>query len=726
MKRLLFLGLIVILAFPGLSQKKQLSISDAIIGQFRHLYPSYYRNLQWQADTDQFTYIKGNAVVQQSVSTDKEKELFTLDQLNAGIGNIDQDSLKYIPSFSWKDDATISFKIKSLEVFYHLDTKKFTKGKVSPSGANLTKSSADDYAFTKDHNLFVIKNNGDTIQLSTDGKEGIVYGESVHRNEFGIKGGLFWSPKGNKLAFYRMDETMVSMYPLVDVTTRIAEIKNIRYPMAGMASHHVTLGVYDKESGKITYIKTGEPVEQYLTCITWSPDEKNVFIGLLNRGQNHLKMNKYDAESGELVKTLFQEKHEKYVEPEHSLYFLEGRDDQFIWQSERSGYNHLYLYNTEGKVIMQLTKGDWEVTNIQAFHKEKAHLYLEATKESPLERHIYRLDMGSLKLTRITQEAGTHRGRLSSNFNYMLDDFNSVEVPQVYNLVSTNGELIRELKRSADPMAGYTVGEMNLFTIKAADGITDLHCRIIKPVDFKPKKKYPAIIYVYGGPHAQMVTNTWLGGARLWNYYMAQKGYVMLTVDNRGSAHRGLEFENVIHRNIGEVEMADQMKGVEYLETLGYVDMDRIGVHGWSYGGFMTTSLMTNYPEVFKVGAAGGPVIDWSYYEIMYGERYMDTPEENEEGYEKASLIPDAKKLKGKLLMVHGAQDPVVVWQHSQAFMNECIKNNVQLDYFIYPNHEHNVRGYDRIHLMDKVSIYFDDYLKDAGYSKKKKKRSKK
>jgi dipeptidyl-peptidase-4 len=256
---------------------------------------------------------------------------------------------------------------------------------------------------------------------------------------------------------------------------------------------------------------------------------------------------------------------------------------------------------------------------------------------------------------------------------------------------------------------------MSVFTIKAADDKTDLYCRLIKPLNFDPSKKYPAIVYVYGGPHAQLVEDSWLGGTSLWDFYMAQKGYVIFTVDNRGSSNRGLEFENIIHRNLGITEMEDQLKGIEYLKNLGYVDMDRIGVTGWSYGGFMTISLMTHYPEVFKVGVAGGPVIDWKYYEVMYGERYMDTPDENPDGYEKTSLLNYAKELKGRLLIIHGAIDNTVVWQHSLTFLEECIKNKILVDYFVYPRHEHNVSGIDRLHLMRKITQYFDDYLGKNG-----------
>jgi dipeptidyl-peptidase-4 len=279
-------------------------------------------------------------------------------------------------------------------------------------------------------------------------------------------------------------------------------------------------------------------------------------------------------------------------------------------------------------------------------------------------------------------------------------------------LISSEGKNIKNIMTSENKLADYKLGNMTVGTIKAADNTTDLYYRLITPPDFDPKKKYPTIVYVYGGPHAQLVDNSWLGGVALWDFYMAQEGYVMFTVDNRGSANRGFEFESVIHRQCGQNEAADQMKGVEFLKSLPYVDADRIGIHGWSYGGFMTITLATMFPETFKVAVAGGPVIDWKYYEVMYGERYMDTPTENPEGFKKTSLLNKAGNLKGRLLVIHGYVDPVVVPQNSLDFIKSCIAAGTDLDYFFYPNDEHNMRGATRVHLMKKVTRYFDDYLK--------------
>ena len=341
----------------------------------------------------------------------------------------------------------------------------------------------------------------------------------------------------------------------------------------------------------------------------------------------------------------------------------------------------------------------------------KKNLFIVATKETPLERHIYRLNLKTKKVTRIDRAVGVHTARLSAEGNYLLDQSSSKTVPNQIELFSAQEKKMQTLLTAKDPADTILFGENTIFTIKAADDSTDLYCRMIQPANFDSSNKYPVVIYVYGGPHAQLVKNSWHNNVRWWQYYMAQKGYIVFTLDNRGSANRGLDFENVIHRRMGETEMADQMKGIDYLKSLPYVDSTRIGVHGWSYGGFMATNLMLAYPETFKVGVAGGAVTDWKMYEVMYGERYMDTPQENPEGYASTSLLNKAEKLQGKLLMIHGAQDDVVVMQHTMKFIQECINHQKQVDFFVYPTAKHNVYGPDRVHLMKKITDYFLENL---------------
>ena len=574
---------------------------------------------------------------------------------------------------------------------------------------------------TKGKSLYIAKAEGDTVLVAESENSQITYGQVVSRNEFGIEGGTFWSPSRDKLAFYRKDESKVTTFPLLDITSRTGSLVEIKYPMAGMGSENVQLGVYDLATGETVYVKADEfGYDRYLTNITWSPDGSKIFIQLLDRSQKHLKLNMYDAATGGLIKTILTEENEKYVEPQDPVWFIKGRNDLFLYRTDnRDGYRNLYLCDTEGN-IRRLTETDADVAYIA---NDGKYVWYTSAEVSPVENHLFRISLkfpSSLKgldktkfgkPEQLTKAEGWHSITMSPDLTEYVDMWSNVTTPRVTDLCSSDGKLIKNLLTAKDPTLDYAYTEINLGTIKSADGLHDNYYRLIKPLNFDPSKKYPTIVYVYGGPHSQLVTNTYLANLRRWEMHMAQRGYLVYVQDNRGTANRGAAFEKAIHGQCGQAEMADQMEGVKMLMSLPYVDKDRIGVHGWSYGGFMTISLITNYPDIFKVAVAGGPVIDWKWYEVMYGERYMDNPATNPEGYAKTSLINKAKDLKGKLLICQGAIDPVVVWEHSLSFVRECVKNNVQVDYFPYPCAEHNVMGKDRVHLNDKITMYFEDYL---------------
>lgn len=692
------------------AQEKSLTIEDASYMN-RSIMPESIRGLKWMGSTAMFSFNEGNEVMASKANSDKPFLLFSLDDINSSLKKLDADTLRRLPSFTWLDDKSGYFNAGNTVYIYNITSKQIRELNDYPAEASNTDLNDNTYAmaYTIDNNLYIAFE-GRQIQVTNDEDPGIINGQTVHRNEFGISGGTFWSPRGNYLAFYHKDETMVSEYPLVDVDARIAETDNIKYPMAGMASHEVTLGIYDIGSGKTKYLKTGTPADQYLTCVSWDPLEQYVYIAVLNRDQNHMKMNQYNSGNGLLVKTLFEEKSEKYVEPEDGLVFLKTNPEEFIWISERDGYRHLYLYNTTGELVRQLTSGEWVVRNFLGLGPKDKYAYFTATKESPLNTDVYSVELKSGEITKISEKNGSHYALLNENGKYFIDIFSDTTVSREYSVVSTKGKVQQVLQENANPLEEYAIGKMKIFSINADDG-TELYCRMITPPDFDPAKKYPVIVYVYGGPHAQLVTNSWMGGASLFLYYMAQEGYIIFTLDNRGSAHRGRDFEQAVHRNMGTIEVEDQADGVDYLKSLPYVDAERIGVNGWSYGGFMTISLMLKESDDFKVGVCGGPVTDWQYYEIMYGERYMDTPEQNPEGYEEASLLNHADKLKGDLLIIHGTFDPVVVWQHSLSLIKKFISEGKQVDYFVYPGHGHGVGGMDRIHLNAKMAKYFVDHL---------------
>ena len=573
-------------------------------------------------------------------------------------------------------------------------------------------------AVSKNGSLYVIYANGAERLVAERENDQITYGEYVSRNEFGIDGGTFWAPNNRKVAFYRKDESKVTSFPLLDITTRTGSLKEIKYPMAGMDSENVQLGIFDVVTGETVYAAVDDfGYDRYLTNITWSPDGDMIYIQVLDRSQKHLKLNAYSAQTGDFIKTILTEDNEKYVEPFDPLYFIKDQNFFIYRTANRDGYRNLYLCDNDGN-IRRLTSVDADVKYVG---NDGRYVYYTSAEVSPIENHLFRIELKNLKKgvakasfgkpQRLTFAEGWHEIQLSPDCRHFIDSYSSLCTPRVVNLCASDGKILNNLLTADDPTLDYAYTEISLGTVKSADGQYDNYYRLIKPKDFDPSKKYPVIVYVYGGPHSQMVQNTYLAQLRRWEMYMAQRGYLVYVQDNRGTENRGIAFEQAIHGQCGQAEMADQIEGVKMLMDLPYVDKERIGVHGWSYGGFMTISLITNYPDIFKVAVAGGPVIDWKWYEVMYGERYMDNPAVNPEGYEKTSLINKAKDLKGKLLICQGAIDPVVVWEHSLSFIRECIKNNVQVDYFPYPCAEHNVMGKDRVHLHDKISMYFEDYL---------------
>jgi dipeptidyl-peptidase-4 len=708
----------LLLSTSGLiAQPKKLTMEDVVMRQRTLLAPKRLPQLQWIPGSSNYAFVEsvsGEDQLMKGSVNGKSAAVLTLSELNAALRAANADTVAKLPLLSWKDANSVSFDAGKKAWLWSFTAKKLSVADkvVLPENAEKRENGPNGIlAWVEDNNIWV-ERNGQRKQVTTDGKYELVYGNSVHREEFGIEKGLFWSDKGARLAFYRMDQSMVTDYPLVDFNERPAKEKAVKYPMSGAASHEVTVGIYEVNSGKTVFLKTGEPGDQYLTNISWSPDERFVYMAVLNRAQDHFKFNQYDAVTGEFVKTLFEERDNKYAEPLHPCVFVSGKPTQFIWQSRRDGWNHLYLYATDGKLIRQLTKGEFEVTSFDGFDLKGTRAFFHATGNTGVNRDFWMVELASGKMTKLTNEDGVHSCMLNDTRSMFIDTYSSNTVPRIIQIRETAaGKVLSTLLKADNPLKDYTAGSTRLFQIKGEDG-TPLWCRLILPADFDSTKKYPVIVYVYGGPHAQMITNTWLGGADLWFHYLTQQGYIVFTLDNRGSANRGKAFEQATFRNLGEPEMKDQISGVNYLRKLKYVDGNRLGVNGWSYGGFMATSLMTRYPGIFKVAVAGGPVIDWSYYEVMYTERYMDTPEENPAGYKLNNLLNYVDQLNGKLMLIHGTSDDVVVWQHSLMYLKKAVSKGVQVDYFVYPGHPHNVMGKDRMHLNEKIIRYFNDYLK--------------
>jgi dipeptidyl-peptidase 4 len=709
-------------------EKKWLTMDDAILKVRTSLAPKNLKQLNWIPNTSKYYYISDKKMMMMTdAATGKIDSLDVLSKLNSNDAFKGNEALSDVPALTFINANQFRFETKNKQVAYFniSDSKLLLRNELNHSLENIDFASSNDYAaYTTANNLSLIsmlktqevfgagetfKPSGSLLNITNETNAGIVYGASnVHRNEFGISKGTFWSPSNASIAFYRMDESMVNDYPIIDWMSVPAKNKNIKYPMSGGKSHEVTVGIYNLAKHTTVYLKTGMPADQYLTNIAWSKDEQHLYIAVLNREQNHMWLNSYNALNGDFEKTLFEETDSKYVEPLNPMQFIPNKPNQFIWQSNRDGFNHLYLYDVSGKLIKQLTSGKFEVIKVLGFDAKADKIFYTANAESAINKDLYSVSLSSGKIVKLTNGNGTHTVKLSDDGKYFLDNFSSITVPNIITLCDANtGKVLQTILKSEDPTKDYKLGEMSIFTIKNENN-DDLFCRLYKPVDFDSTKKYPVVVYLYNGPHVQVITNSWLGGAaNLWFQYMAEHGYVVFSIDGRGSDMRGKAFEQAIHRQLGTVEMEDQLEGVEYLKSKSWIDASRIGIHGWSFGGFMTTSLMTRNPEVFKIGVAGGPVIDWTLYEIMYTERYMDTPTENPEGYAKNNLFNHIDKLKNKLMLIHGSDDNVVVWQHSLDYIKKCVDKGKQVDYFVYPGHQHNVLGKDRSHLYQKISDYF-------------------
>lgn len=717
------LVLLFLLSSSTVYAQRNFTIDETVIGPSKFA-PETIFGIQWSKDSDTFTHLdsKYEQLIARSAKDNwSERTLATIEELKNALEKVitsEKITLRSFPySYKWIDKDNIQFEYttenKSYEINYNVNTKTAAVKKSTPTGLSQVQHNQHT-AYLVGNNIEILTASGEKIQVTKDTVDGIVNGSDyTHRQEFGIDKGMWWSPNGKLLLYYRKDETRVTKYPLPQWDARVAKVQYIRYPMAGMKSEEVSLVIYNTENNSSTILQTGEPKEQYLTSVTWDPSNDYVYVGVLNRGQDHLKLNQYNAKTGDFVKTLFEEKSSTWVEPQHDLIFLPNNPKQFLYQTDLGGYNQLYVYSTDGKLVKSLGHEDVIVVDFKGFNTNATKAYYIGATNKGLERHLFEVEIKTGKTTQLTKINGIHNASISSTGNFVLDQYSNLDTPNKIQVINRKNGQTTSILEAANPFDGkINLPKIEFKELLSPDGITPLNARITYPTNFDPSKKYPVMVYLYGGSHAQLVTDRWLGGVGYFDLYMAQNGYIVFTLDNRGSDARGRDFTRVTHRQLGEHEIADQLAGVNFLKTLPYVDQDNMGIFGWSYGGFMTTSLMTKHNETFKAAVAGGPVIDWKYYEVMYGERYMDTPQENPEGYKKTSLLDKVDRLKGNLLIIHGAQDPVVVQQHSMDFIEQCIKKGIQVDYFLYPSHEHNVRGKDRIHMYQKIANYFDLHLK--------------
>ena len=740
-------------AAPMMAQtaKKSFTLDDLLGGgaTYWNLQPEYVFT-EWWGDTP----VRLTVDEARTLDTDPGTLLFTTDDINAAIG---EKLLRACTAATFPYPGQTIVKVQTPRRIVLVDFSQKSvvwQADIAEGATEITWNAASRrMAYCIGSDVYVQMADGSRRRLTTDGSDDIVYGHSVSRDEFGISSGLFWSHDGSRLAFYRKDQSRIPSYPQVDITKRIAQTYVDKYPMAGCESEDVSVAVYDVDAATTTWLQNPKPKTDYMTNITWAPDASRLYVFELNREQNHMQLFAYDAATGAKAKEpILEERHPQYVEPLNTLSFLPWDDTKAVMQSRRDNWNHLYLIdmakamypewrNAAGggttrdfRSVALLTPGDFEVIDFVGFNRKARTVVFRANATHPLHHTVWAAPAagkGAMQL--VSAGEGVHTASLSDTGTQLIDTYSSPTVARQVTLLPTaKGKTLRASaadlmaydpladKRSAarsiltaaDPWTQYAAPEITSGSIKAADGTTDLYYRLIKPVGFDPAAKYPAVVYVYGGPHAHNVQASRGYGFRGWEIYMAQRGYVVFVLDNRGSQYRGLAFEQATFRHLGDEEMRDQMCGVQFLKTLPYVDAERLGVHGWSFGGFMTTNLMCSYPDVFKVGVAGGPVVDWKYYEVMYGERYMDTPDENPDGYASSSLLPKAKNLKGRLQIILGYNDPTCVPQHTLSFLRAAIDAGTQPDLFLYPGDGHNMFGTDQVHLHHRITRYFDDYLK--------------
>lgn len=730
------------------AQEQTLTLEDAVTGQWGKFRPETYQQYGWIPNEDTYWWIDDEGLFKAAAENKKGKSIIAL----AEFAEQFPDSVKvpYFPAIHWIDNSSFYFTIRKNHGVYRFNTqsKKLTLVTQLPANAQNVDIQTSNFniAYTIDNKLYVQQANGNIAEVGLTGalyngfdeiaqkttdqntleEKDVVYGQAVHRYEFGISKGTFWSNDGKMLAFYRNDQSAVYDYPLPSYAQIPAKDNTIKYPMAGQASETVTLGIYDLAKNNIVFLEDHWDDGEYITNIAWDPTNQFIYAIELNRDQNIQQLNKFDAVSGNFIKTVSIITDEKYVHPDMPIEFL--TNGSYVFVQEQKGYKAFNLYTSDDRLIGPLeTHG----IIVDAFLNATQNvIYFAGYPTNSIERHVYSINTdikpsrqeaqeqrnalptvsAPVPLIQYTEVKGSHSAKVSSSGNYILDAFSNGNIPYQLDLINTQKRKADHLIEAKDPLKDYQLAQTEILTIDAEDG-TSLFARMIKPSDFDASKKYPVVVYVYNGSNVQLITERWMYGAPLWMHYLANKGYIVFTVDGRGSANRGVEFEQATFRNLGQVEMRDQLTGVYYLKKQPYIDSERMAVHGWSFGGFMTLSLMTNYPDVFKVGVAGGPVTDWSLYEVMYTERYMDTPETNPEGYAATSVVQKAKDITGDVLVIHGVVDDVVVPQNSMNFLKACVDNQVQVDFFMYPGHPHNVRGKDRVHLMEKVIKYIEDHL---------------
>jgi dipeptidyl-peptidase-4 len=597
--------------------------------------------------------------------------------------------------FSTGEEPIYRHSSRASYYYYDLQTGKLTL--LSKNGKQRLATFSPDatkIAFVRDNNIYVVDlMSGKEQQITTDGKiNEIINGATdwVYEEEFAFSQAFFWSPDSKSIAFYRFDESNVREYQLTTYGDLYPEQEKYKYPKAGEDNSKVSIFVWNVDSGKSLSVDIGQETDIYIPRVKWTEVSGVLAFYRMNRHQNKLELLLADAGTGK-SHIVYTEENKTYIEINDHWHFLKNNSG-FLLTSEKDGYRHIYLYTIEGKPVRQLTSGKWEVTDIAGIDELNNKLYYVSTEVSPLERNVYRIGLDGKNKTCLTPKKGYNVPAFSSKCTYFINRWSDINTPSFTSVNNSDGTEVRMIQDNAkmkETMKEYGFGKTDFFTFKTNDGV-ELNGWMLKPADFDPLKKYPVLFTIYGGPGSQTVMNLW-GMVNSWDQLFAQNGIIVVSVDNRGTGARGEEFKKCTYLQLGKFETLDQIEAAKYLGSLSYVDKDRIGMWGWSFGGYMTLSCMTIGADYFKMGVAVAPVTNWKYYDNIYTERFMQTPKENPEGYESNSPINHVARLKGKLLIIHGMSDDNVHTQNSYDFIAALVSANKQFEMQLYPNSNHGI-----------------------------------
>jgi dipeptidyl-peptidase-4 len=623
--------------------------------------------------------------------------------------------------FSAESEPIYRHSFRAKFFVYNIATKKLTEVHGGKKVRYATFSpKADKVAFIDDNNLCVqFLANGLVNNLTSDGANNkIINGATdwVYEEEFAIDKGFFWSPDGNKIAYLRFDESGVKEYSFDNYGPLYPEAYKYKYPKAGEDNSIVTVNIVDLTTSKTTPVDIGKNTDQYIPRIAWTADPSKLLVVRMNRTQNQLDMLFADASTGK-TNIIYTENSNAYIdihEGDGNFFTFLKDNKRFVISSEKDGYNHLYLFDMGGKLINQITKGKWDVASLDGIDEKNGIVYYTSHEEGAIFTTAYSVKLDGTKKTKLSTQKGHNSPRYTPTFKYMFNMYSSNFIPPVYTINDNKGKQLQVLEDNANlkkRMDEYNLGTKEYFTFQIETGDT-LNGWMIKPANFDPAKKYPVLMYVYGGPGSQTVTNEFTVGWFFWHQMMASKGYIIVSIDNRGTGARGAAFKKATYRDLGKYETEDQISGAKYLATLPYVDAKRIGIHGWSYGGYMSSLCITKGADYFKTAIAVAPVTTWRYYDSIYTERFLDTPQKNAKGYDDNSPINFVSKLKGNYLLVHGTADDNVHFQNSVDMVDALVKANKQFEQFFYPNKNHGIYGGNtRLHLYTKLTNYILEKL---------------